>query len=231
VLSVDVTVRSKRERERRGGLELPTPQPPWTTVIDGALHPWWSLRFVRSATPGFPNIGIRAVTDMDDTMGAMFDGTVTWDDLDWIREAWDGPIAVKGILDADDARRAVDHGADGVIVSNHGGRQADHVPATLDVLPTIAAAVGDEVEVLIDSGIRRGSDILTALALGARGVLIGRAYLYGLAVAGEAGVRHAIDLLAEELRIEMGLCGVTDVRSVPADLVRATSHISEPLVR
>src|SRR5437870_5505299 len=128
-------------------------------------------------------------------MQAVFDGTVSWDDIDWLRQRWHGPLAVKGILSPSDARRAADVGVDAVIVSNHGGRQLDHVPATLDALPAIADGVGDRMEVLMDSGIRRGTDIVAALARGASGVLVGRAYLYGLAAAGEGGVRHAIDIL------------------------------------
>src|SRR5204863_2875019 len=130
-----------------------------------------------------------------------------WDDLEWIRPAWDGRLALKGLLSPDDARRAADAGVDAVIVSNHGGRQLDHVPATLDMLPSIVDAVGDRLEVLLDSGVRRGTDIAAAVALGARAALVGRAYLYGLAAAGEAGVCHAIDILAGELRTAMALTG------------------------
>lgn len=222
LFSIDVSVRSRRERELRAGITLPEPQLRPATLLDGVLHPRWSWGFLAGAVPGFPNVGVeRAGADPTSRMEAMFDGTITWDDLDWIRDAWVGPVAVKGILAADDARRAVDHGADAVIVSNHGGRQADHVPATVEALPEVVEAVADRAEVLMDSGIRRGTDILTALALGASGVLIGRAYLYGLAVAGGAGVRHVIDLLEEELRIAMALCGVTSVQDVPASLARA----------
>jgi isopentenyl diphosphate isomerase/L-lactate dehydrogenase-like FMN-dependent dehydrogenase len=124
------------------------------------------------------------------------------------------------VLRADQAREAADHGVDAVIVSNHGGRQMDHVPATLEVLPDIADAVGDRAEVLFDSGIRRGADIVTALALGARAVLVGRAHLYGLAAAGEAGVRHAIDILGEELRMSMALCGAAALSDIDRDLLR-----------
>lgn len=153
-------------------------------------------------------------------MKEMFDGTVSWADLDWIRHAWNGPIAVKGVLRPDEAARAADQGADAVIVSNHGGRQMDHLPATLDVLPGIVDAVGDRIEVLIDSGFRRGSDIVAALALGARAVLIGRAHLYGLAAAGEAGVRHAIDILAQELRMSMALCGARTLAELDRSMLR-----------
>jgi L-lactate dehydrogenase (cytochrome) len=160
----------------------------------------------------------------------MFDGTVGWADLDWIRQEWDGPIALKGVMSEADARRAADEGVDAIIVSNHGGRQLDHAPATLEVLPGIADAVGDRVEVLFDSGIRRGSDVVTALALGARAVLIGRAHLYGLAAAGEAGVRHAIDILAGELRGTMALCGAATLADLDRSLVRSVrpARLPEP---
>jgi isopentenyl diphosphate isomerase/L-lactate dehydrogenase-like FMN-dependent dehydrogenase len=158
----------------------------------------------------------------------MFDGTVDWADLDWIRQEWDGPIALKGVLSPGDARRAADEGVDAVIVSNHGGRQMDHVPAALEALPGIADAVGDRVEVLFDSGIRRGSDIVTALALGARAVLVGRAHLYGLAAAGEAGVRHAIDILADELRTSMALCGAATLADLDRSLIQAVTPPRTP---
>jgi isopentenyl diphosphate isomerase/L-lactate dehydrogenase-like FMN-dependent dehydrogenase len=153
-------------------------------------------------------------------MKQMFDGTVSWADLDWLRDVWDGPIAVKGVLRPDDAARAADHGADAVIVSNHGGRQMDHLPATLEMLPDVVDAVGDRIEVLVDSGFRRGVDIVSALALGARAVLIGRAHLYGLAAAGEAGVRHAIDILGQELRMSMALCGASTLGDLDRGLIR-----------
>jgi L-lactate dehydrogenase (cytochrome) len=150
----------------------------------------------------------------------MFDGTVSWRDLDWIRELWDGPILAKGVLRPEEAIAAAEHGLDGVIVSNHGGRQLDHLPASIDVLPGIVDAAGDRLEVLVDSGFRRGSDIAAALALGARAVLIGRAHLYGLAAAGEAGVRHCIGILAHELRMTMQLCGARTIAELEPGLIR-----------
>jgi isopentenyl diphosphate isomerase/L-lactate dehydrogenase-like FMN-dependent dehydrogenase len=141
----------------------------------------------------------------------MFDGSLIWDDLDWIRAAWDGPLVVKGVLSPDDARTAADHGVQAVVVSNHGGRQLDHVPAAIDALPGVVHAVGHRVEILFDSGVRRGTDVTAALALGARAVLVGRAYLYGLAAAGEPGVRHALDILSDELRIAMALSGAAAI--------------------
>ncbi len=137
------------------------------------------------------------------------DPTLTWDDLAWLREHWDGPIALKGIQHPDDARRAVDAGMDGVVVSNHGGRQIDGAIASLDALPAVAEAVGDRVDVLFDSGVRTGADVVKPLALGARAVLIGRPYVYGLGLAGEAGVRHVLRCLLAELALTMALAGVT----------------------
>jgi L-lactate dehydrogenase (cytochrome) len=219
-------VRSKREREKRAGLELPTPNLPLTTLLEGALHPDWGWHFLTSPTVSFPNIGPpdqRSLHKISD----MFDGTVSWADLDWIQELWDGPVVVKGVLRPEEAVRAADAGVDGVIVSNHGGRQLDHLPATIDVLPGIVDAAGDRLEVMIDGGFRRGSDIAAALALGARAVLIARGcgYLYGHAAAGEAGVRHCIDILADELRMTMQLCGVRSIAALNRDLLK---HRSRP---
>lgn len=171
------------------------------------------------ASDQLPNLAADAERSRE-TVAQMFDGTLCWDDLEWIRSAWDGPIALKGVLGPEEARRAADQGVDALIVSNHGGRQLDHVPATLEVLPDIVEAVGDRMEVLMDSGIRRGSDILTALALGARAVLVGRAHLYGLAAAGEHGVRHAIDIVAEELRMAMALSGAVAVDDLEPGMLR-----------
>jgi len=150
------------------------------------------------------------------------DPSLTWDDLAWLREHWDGPIALKGIQHLDDARRAVDAGMDGVVVSNHGGRQIDGAIASLDALPPIAEAVGDRVDVLFDSGVRTGADVVKALALGARAVLIGRPYVYGLGLAGEAGVRHVLRCLLAELALTMALAGVTHPGELgPEALARA----------
>jgi L-lactate dehydrogenase (cytochrome) len=221
VLSVDVSVRSKRERELRAGLALPTPHLTLRTLLDTARHPRWTWRFLTSEPIGFPNIDISPPgrSRLED----LFDGTVTWRDVEWVKEEWPGPLAIKGILSPADARRAADAGADAVIVSNHGGRQLDHVPATLEMLPAIADAVGDRAEILLDSGIRRGTDVLAALALGAQAVLVGRAYLYGLAAAGEPGVRFAIDVITDELRTALALVGARRVEEVDTATVRRRS--------
>jgi L-lactate dehydrogenase (cytochrome) len=227
LLTADTAVRSKRERELRHGIVLPNPELTLRTVVNGARHPGWAWHFLTSPALGFPNLSMNGPTSRQ-RLVQMFDGTVDWADLEWIRQEWDGPIALKGVLSPGDARRAADEGVDAVIVSNHGGRQLDHVPAALEALPGIADAVGDRVEVLFDSGIRRGSDIVTALALGARAVLVGRAHLYGLAAAGEAGVRHAIDILAGELRTSMALCGAATVADLDRTLIQA---VTPPLPR
>jgi L-lactate dehydrogenase (cytochrome) len=223
LFSIDTNVRSKREREKRAGLHLPEPHLRVSTFLDGALHPSWAWHFLTSDPISFPNIG-PADHRSREKLSDMFDGTVSWDDLDWIRELWDGPILLKGVIRPEEAVRAADEGLDGVIVSNHGGRQLDHLPATIDVLPDIVDAAGDRLEVLVDSGFRRGSDIATALAIGARAVLVGRAHLYGLAAAGEAGVRHCIDILAGELRMTMALCGARSVAELDRGLLRQVSR-------
>ncbi|HUN77583.1 MAG TPA: alpha-hydroxy acid oxidase [Solirubrobacteraceae bacterium] len=217
--SIDTTVRSKREREQRAGLDLPLPHLSVKTFLDGALHPDWAWHFMTSEPIGFPNIGPPDHRSRE-KLRDMFDGTVTLSDLDWIRELWDGKLLLKGVMRPEQAQQAVEAGLDGVIVSNHGGRQLDHAPATIDVLPDVVAAAGEQLEVLVDSGFRRGSDIAAALALGARAVLLGRAHLYGLAAAGEGGVRHCIEILAEELRMTMGLCGVRSIAELDGTLIR-----------
>jgi L-lactate dehydrogenase (cytochrome) len=219
LLSVDSTVRSERERELHRGIELPVPELTLRTLAEGTLHPHWVWHFLTSPALAFPNLSMDGPTSRQ-RLERMFDGTVCWDDLEWIRDEWNGPIVVKGVLRAEEARRAADEGVAAVIVSNHGGRQLDHVPATLEVLPDIVDAVGDRIEVLFDSGVRRGSDIVTALALGARAVLIGRAHLYGLAAAGEAGVSRAIDILGYELRMAMALCGAVSLAELDRGLLR-----------
>ena len=218
LFSLDTTVRSKREREKQAGLELPTPDLRVTTLLEGALHPGWSWHFMTSPAISFPNIGPpdqRSLSVMRD----MFDGTVSWRDLDWIRELWDGPILAKGVLRPEEAIAAAEHGLDGVIVSNHGGRQLDHLPATIDVLPGIADAAGDRLEVLVDSGFRRGSDIAAALALGARAVLVARPVVWGLALDGAEGVRAVLDHLRAELVRAMALCGAARLDQISDDLV------------
>jgi lactate 2-monooxygenase len=154
-------------------------------------------------------------------MSMLGDPAKTWDDLGWLRERWPGPIVLKGVLHPDDARKAADAGIDGVIVSNHGGRQIDGEIASLEALPDVVAAVGDRMTVLFDSGIRTGSDVIKALALGAKAVLVGRPYVYGLGLGGEDGVRHVLRSLLAELDLSMALAGVKNAAEITADVLRA----------
>jgi L-lactate dehydrogenase (cytochrome) len=222
LVTADTTVRSKREREMRAGLTLPTPALTLSTLFDGAMHPAWSWHFLTSEAIRFANLSSLSSPPSAGMakMARSFDGFTTWEDLEWIAAAWDGPLALKGVLAPDDARRAADLGVGALVVSNHGGRQLDHVPASIEALPRIVEAVGDRVEVLMDGGIRRGTDVVMALALGARACLIGRAQVYGLAAAGEAGVSAAIGILAEEVRIAMALVGSAGIADLGPALVR-----------
>jgi len=211
-LTVDVPVGGNRERDHKTGMAFP-PRFGWRSKLSFVTHPAWSLGQLTG--PGFdlPNVTHRiaanhvGIANGIEYMFSQFDATVTWDDAERMIAEWDGPFAIKGILSADDARRAASIGASAVIISNHGGRQLDGVPATIDCLKAIADAVGDEMEVIIDGGIRRGTDVLKALALGATACMIGRPYLYGLATAGEAGVRRVLDIFRAEITRGLGLVG------------------------
>ena len=162
----------------------------------------------------------RAVRDtIREWVDEQFDPSVTWADLAWVRENWPGKVILKGILDVDDARRAADHGADGIVVSNHGGRQLDAVPSTAVALPPIVSAVGDQLEVLVDGGVRSGLDVVKMLSLGARAVLIGRAWAWAVAARGEVGVAHVLAVIREEMHVALGLTGVTDVADLSADML------------
>ena len=185
-----------------------------------ASHPSWLLDVPLGGKPlVFGNLSkavpqARSLPAFKAWVDAQFDPSVTWKDLAWVRENWPGKIVAKGILDAEDARIAADAGFDGVVVSNHGGRQLDGVPSTISALPAIADAVGDRLEVLLDGGIRSGLDVIKALALGARACLLGRAWAYALAGRGEAGVAHVLDIIRKEMEVAMALTGCSDVRSI-----------------
>lgn len=209
-LTVDVPAGGNRENDRRTGMAIP-PRFTWRSKLSFALHPRWSLAQLRGPAFDLPNVS-RYAGDVDmaglmDYVFSQFDPGVTWEDAERMIAEWDGPFAIKGVLSAEDAKRAVDIGASAVIVSNHGGRQLDGVPGTLDALPAIADAVGDRLEVLLDGGVRRGTDVIKALALGARACMIGRPYIYGLSVAGEAGVSRALEIFREELTRDLALLG------------------------
>jgi len=221
VLTVDLPVAGNRERDLYNEFTVPPRLTPRT--ISQALACPRYLWKLWTSPPLRPANVVHAVpaiaSGMAEFLDRQMDRTVTWKDLDWIIEAWGGPFAIKGITTVADAERCVAMGIKGVWVSNHGGRQLDTAPATIDVLDGIVQAVGDRADVIFDGGIRRGTDIIKALGLGAKAVGIGRAYLYGLAAAGEAGVTRAIDILATELRRDLALIGCADVRKIPRHCV------------
>lgn len=224
ILTIDTPVAGLRERDlRNGAKELLTRRPgPMLPFIGQFLaRPRWLADFFRDGgLMSFPNVMLAdGPMPYADVGLALEQSTVTWKDLQWIREIWKGPIVIKGVHTAEDARRAVDEGADAIVVSNHGGRQLDGVAATIRVLPEVVAAVGSRTEVLLDSGIRRGGDVAKALCLGARAVLVGRAYAYGLAAAGGPGVARAIEILKADLARTMKLLGVQSVAELDRSYV------------
>jgi len=218
VLTVDTPVAGPRQRDVRNGLTLP-PSLSLSTVAEGALHPAWWFDLLTTEPLEFASLN-RFEGTVADLAARMFDPAATLADLVWLREAWPGPLVVKGIQTAGDARLVVDAGADGVVVSNHGGRQLDRAPTPLERLPEVVHAVGDRAEVLVDGGVLSGGDVVAAVALGARAVLVGRAYLYGLMAGGERGVQRAADILAAEVRSTMALLGVTHVGGLGPEHVR-----------
>jgi L-lactate dehydrogenase (cytochrome) len=222
-LTVDAAVRGKRERELRNGLGVPL-KLSFSGLASVASCPTWFLRQARRGPLSMPNIAARASSRglLEETryIGEQLDASVSWKDVREMAELWGGPFALKGVMSVDDAQRAIDVGATAVIISNHGGRQLDGAAATLDVLPEIARAVGDRVEVILDGGIRRGVHVLKALARGAKACSVGRPYLFGLGASGEQGVSKALDILRAELVNAMKLCGCTDVTRIDGSLVR-----------
>lgn len=222
-LTVDTPVPGRRERDLRGRTDPPGLDV--STVVDALRHPAWLVDLLRGPKLSVPNFlpdvsgNLAALGEL---MASSFDPTVSWSDVEWMVERWNGPFALKGVLRAEDALRAVERGVGAVIVSNHGGRQLDRAPATLDVLPEIVEAVAGRAEVLVDSGVRRGTDVVKALALGARAVLVGRGYLYGLAAGGEAGVDRALALLRSEIERVMALLGCPSVADLDPSWLRAS---------
>ena len=207
-VTVDLPIQGKRDRDVRNAFTVPLRLRPGT-ILDVASRPRWLYGLLRSPVRfgNFEGAESKGFTSIAQHVGTLFDPSAGWDDIERIRKQWQGPVVIKGVLHPDDARRAVDIGCDAVIVSNHGGRQLDQVPASVAALPAIVEAVGGRVEVILDSGIRRGTDILKARALGASACMIGRAFLWGLASGGAAGVTRTIDILREELDNAMALLG------------------------
>ena len=230
VITIDSTVIGHRERELRDGMEQLLRGNIWSKIPFAPqvlARPRWLTRFLLDGgLPDLPNIvsAETGVLRVRDAHTAMKREVFSWDDMQWIRALWKGPIVIKGVLSADDAKRSLDHGAAAVVVSNHGGRQLDGVPASLQVLPEVVATVKDQAEVLMDSGIRRGSDIAKAMCMGARAVLCGRAFAYGLAAGGEAGVARAIEMLRSDLERCLKLLGCRSVDALNESYVQIASH-------
>jgi L-lactate dehydrogenase (cytochrome) len=222
VLTVDTAVFGRRERDVRRGFSLPPTIGP-ATIVDGALHPSWTWAFVRSEPIRFANVVGRDVGDgaspvrLSDYINTQFDPALSWHDVDWLRTVWSGPIVIKGIQTVDDARLAADAGVDAIALSNHGGRQLDGAPAILPLVAPVADAIGGRVEIICDGGVRRGSDIVKALAAGATACMAGRAYLYALGAAGERGVDRVLEWFRADMVRTMTLIGTGDV----ADLDRS----------
>jgi len=223
VLTVDLAVVGARHRDTRNAM-LGNPST-WAKVrrgVDIASHPGWIRRVALGGKPlTFGNLadvvpGARTPEDFKEWVDAQFDPSVTWDDIAWVRENWKGKLIVKGILDPEDARRAVDAGVDGLVVSNHGGRQLDSVPSSAAALPGVADAVGDRTEVLADGGVRTGLDVVKMLALGARAVIIGRAWAWAVTAAGEDGVKNMLDILRADADVALALTGNTSVADLDA---------------
>jgi L-lactate dehydrogenase (cytochrome) len=232
VITVDTAVLGRRQRDVRRGFTLP-PQVGLGTLLDGLLHPRWTWDMVRSEPITFANVAgsavrrdSRAVT-LADYINAQFDPALSWRDLDWFRANWDGPIVLKGIQTVADAVLAAEAGVEAIALSNHGGRQLDGAPAIFELVRPVADAVGDRAEIVCDGGIRRGSDILKAVALGARACMTGRAVLYGLGAAGQRGAEHALTLLEAELRRTMALTGQRCLSELTPDLIAWRDTLTE----
>ena len=231
VLTVDTPLGGRRERDLHHGMTIP-PKLTARTVLEAGLHPNWWIPYLLGRPMSFANVdsaranshpGSKAkpnFANMMTYMNSQFDQSVTWDDAEELIKAWGGQFAVKGIMNPDDAKRAVDIGATCIIVSNHGGRQLDAAPAPIDMLPLIRQAVGDSAQIVCDSGIRRGSDIIKALARGADACMTGRPYIYGLCAGGQQGVNKALQLLKDELTLSMKLSGLTCIDDIKGDIIQ-----------
>jgi L-lactate dehydrogenase (cytochrome) len=224
VLTVDTAVLGRRERDVRRGFSLP-PAIGLGTIVDGALHPGWTLAFARSEPIRFANVAGRDVGDgaspvtLSDYINTQFDPGLSWADVDWLRSNWSGPIVIKGVQTTEDALLAVDAGVNAIVLSNHGGRQLDGAPATLSLVGPVADAVGGRIEIICDGGVRRGSDIVKALAAGATAAMAGRAYLYGLGAAGEAGVNQVLEWFRADIARTMNLLGVQAIPDINRSLI------------
>jgi L-lactate dehydrogenase (cytochrome) len=223
VLTVDLQVIGQRHQDIKNGMSVP---PEWSLskLLDFASKPSWVAGVLRGKRRSFGNIvghvkGTEDLTKLSEWTASQFDTSLNWKDIDWIRSIWPGKLILKGILDVEDAELAAKTGAQALVVSNHGGRQLDGAPSSIEVLPEIVDAVGSQMEIMFDGGIRTGMDVVRALALGAKSCMIGRAYAYGLGAGGEAGVAKALDILAKEMLTTMGLCGVNTIAEIDDNLL------------
>jgi L-lactate dehydrogenase (cytochrome) len=223
VITLDCQISSQRHRDAKNGLAIP-PKLTLSNICNIASKPRWALEMVTASSLTFGNIaghaeGADSLTSISQWTNSQFDPGLTWEDVRWVMNRWDGKIIIKGIMDPEDARIAVEIGADAIVASNHGGRQLDGAPSTIEVLPDIVRVAGDEVEVWVDSGFRSGQDVLRALALGADKVMIGRPYVYGLGAMGKAGVTKALEIIKTELDLTMAFCGINDVNKVSSNIL------------
>jgi L-lactate dehydrogenase (cytochrome) len=220
VLTLDLQIMGQRHKDLKNGLSTPPKLGP-ATLLDMLRRPRWCLGMLRARRRDFGNVvgHVRGADDLKslaEWSASQLDPTLDWDDVAWVKERWAGKLILKGIMEPEDARLAVQSGADALIVSNHGGRQLDGAPSSIEALPAIVDAVADDIEVWMDGGIRSGQDVFKALALGARGTMIGRAFLYGLGAMGGPGVTRCLEIIARELDLTMAFCGLRDIRDVDA---------------
>ncbi len=223
MVTLDLQLMGQRHKDVRNGLSAP-PKPTLRNILNLMQKPAWCLGMLGTKRRQFGNIvghvkGVKDMSSLSDWTVSQFDPSLSWDDVAAIRKQWGGKMIIKGILDVEDAKAAVKVGADAIVVSNHGGRQLDGAMSSIEALPAIVDAVGNKTEVWMDSGIRSGQDVLRAIALGARGTLIGRAFLYGLGAGGQAGVRQALDIIHKELDLTLGLCGQSDLAKVDSSIL------------
>jgi L-lactate dehydrogenase (cytochrome) len=223
VLTLDLQVIGQRHKDLKNGLSAP-PRPTLSNLLNLAGKPRWCLGMLATRRHQFGNLvghvqGVADTSSLLSWTAQQFDPTLNWADVAWIKERWGGKLILKGVLDVEDAKLAAASGADALIVSNHGGRQLDGAPSSIGALPAIVEAVGHRLEVWLDGGIRSGQDVLKAIALGARGTMIGRAHLFGLGAFGEAGVSRCLEIIARELDLTMAFCGHTDLRNVQRDIL------------
>jgi len=224
VLTLDLQIQGQRHMDLKNGLTVPPRLTPGT-VLDVMTKPGWVLNVLSGRRKSFGNLegqipDAKTLTTLGQWIAGQFDPTLSWKDVEWVKKLWGGKLILKGILDAEDAKIAASTGADAIIVSNHGGRQLDGTVSSIRALPEVVQAVGGRTEVWLDGGIRSGQDVLRALALGARGTMIGKAYAYGLGAMGEAGVTKALEIIRNELDVSMALCGLRDVKDASPAILR-----------